>query len=424
MAQTLAQKLISRAAGAVDVTPGDIVTCKVDMAMMHDSGGPRRLQPHLDKLGVGVWDPERIVVVTDHYVPATDPASEQIVQIARDWVKTHRINNFYDAQGICHVVTPQHGHITPGMFAVGGDSHSCTGGAFGAYMFGIGATEMLGVVVTGEIWLRVPHSIAHVWHGQMPQWVSAKDMVLAACTRFGMDGGRYEAIEFQGEAIKSLSMNERMTLSNMAVELGSQVGLIAPDEITKEWLLATGVKPEHLKDIAQWHSDSDAKYIEKHEFNASSLAPQVSAPGSPAQAQDAPAFAKEQIDIAYIGACTGAKLEDLRMAASVLKGKKVASSTKLLVAPASVKDQAMAAQDGTLEILVNAGATLLPNSCGACAGYGSNTFGENTTAITSTARNFKGRMGAASSRVFLGSPYTVAASAVCGQITDPRELMQ
>ncbi len=423
-ARTLAQKLVARASNGHAAEPGDVVTCKVDLAMMHDSGGPRRLKPHLDRLGVGVWDPSRIVVVTDHYVPAEDPESAQIVQIARDWVKTHRINNFYDEQGICHVVTPQNGHITPGIFAVGGDSHSCTGGAFGAYMFGIGATEMLGVVVTGEIWLRVPHSIAHIWRGKLPQWVSAKDMVLAACSRFGMDGGHYEAIEFKGEAIQALSMNERMTLSNMAAELGSQVGLIAPDQTTKQWLLAAGASPERLEGMEQWFSDPGASYIEEHKFDAQSLAPQVAAPGSPAQAEDVPAFAKESVNIAYLGACTGAKLDDLRMAASILKGKKVAPNTKLMVAPASAKDQAIAIEDGTLQTLIDAGATLLPNSCGVCAGYGSNTFGENTTAIASTARNFKGRMGAATSRVFLGSPYTVAASAVRGQITDPRELMQ
>lgn len=423
MGQTLAQKLVARACGARQVQPGEIVTCKVDLAMMHDSGGPRRLQPHLEKLGVGVWDPERIVVVTDHYVPATDAASQRIVHIARDWVREHGIRHFYDEQGICHVVTPQHGHIRPGMFAVGGDSHSCTGGAFGAYMFGIGATEMLGVVVTGEIWLRVPHSIAHVWTGKLPDGVSAKDMVLYACTRFGMDGGQYEAIEFQGEAVQALSMNERMTLSNMAAELGAQVGLIAPDDTTCRWLLDAGVAPQALAHWPQWHGDADAPYLERHIMDASSLQPQVSAPGSPAQAEPASVFGQERIDIAYIGACTGAKLEDLRMAARVLQGHKVAQGTQLLVAPASAKDQRLAAEDGSLGILVEAGAVLLPNSCGACAGYGSNTFAENTNAITTTARNFKGRMGAASSRVFLASPYTVAASAVTGYVTDPREVM-
>lgn len=423
MAQTLAQKLVARACGASTVAPGDIVTCKVDLAMMHDSGGPRRLKPHLDQLGVGVWDPDRIVVVTDHFVPAIDPDSQRIVRTARDWVREHGIRHFYDEQGICHVVTPQHGHIWPGMFAVGGDSHSCTGGAFGAYMFGIGATEMLGVVVTGEIWLRVPQTIVHEWTGALARGVSAKDILLHTCTRFGMHGGRYEAIEFQGEAVRALPMNERMTLSNMAAELGSQVGLIAPDEVTAQWLGAAGVSDQNLQDLPRWQSDEGASYVEHHVMNAADLAPQVSAPGSPAQARDVQSFAGERLDIAYIGACTGAKIDDLRMAASVLKGRQVAPATRLMVAPASVQDQRVAVEEGILQVLLDAGAQLLPSACGACAGYGANTFGENTTAIATTARNFKGRMGASSSRVFLGSPYTVAASSIQGFITDPREFL-
>lgn len=421
--QTLAQKLVARACGASQVTPGEIVTCKVDLAMMHDSGGPRRLRPHLERLGAKVWDPERIVVVTDHFVPAADDDSRKIVRIARDWVQEQGIRHFYDEQGICHVVTPQHGHIRPGMFAVGGDSHSCTGGAFGAYMFGIGATEMLGVVVTGEIWLRVPHTIAHEWSGRLSSGVSAKDMLLRACTLFGMDGGRYEAIEFQGEAVRALPMNERMTLSNMAAELGSQVGLIAADDTTAQWLAAAGVAPEWLSDVEHWQSDPDAPCLERHRMDASVLAPQVSAPDSPAQAQDVNALAGERLDIAYIGACTGAKIADLRMAASVLQGRHTAPGTRLLLAPASLQDQRQAQEEGTLATLLAAGAELLPSACGACAGYGANTFGENMTAISTTARNFKGRMGAASSRVFLASPYTVAASAIRGCIADPREFL-
>ena len=419
---TLAQKLVARACGQPGVEPGEIVTCKVDLAMMHDSGGPRRLKPHLDALGVKVWDPARIAVVTDHYVPAVDSGSQKIVQIARDWVREQGIVNFYDEQGICHVVTPQKGHLRPGMFAVGGDSHSCTGGAFGAYMFGIGATEMLGVAVTGEIWLRVPHTIAMEWTGELAPGVCAKDMMLHMCTRFGMDGGKYEAIEFRGQAVQALSMNERMTLSNMAAELGGQVGLVAPDETTVRWLQACGVEPEALAGWQQWHTDEGAAFLERHVMDAACLEPQVSAPGSPAQAQSVDAFTHERLDVAYIGACTGAKIDDLRMAARVLKGRRVASGTALLVAPASAQDQKTAEQDGTLQVLLDAGAQLLPNACGACAGYGDNTFAEDTTVISSTARNFKGRMGAASSRVFLGSPYTVAASAVAGRIADPREM--
>jgi len=422
MGQTLAQKLLARAAGRTSVVPGEIVTCRVDLAMMHDSGGPRRVKPMLEKLGAKVWDPARVVVVTDHYVPAHDADSRRIVQIARDWVNEAGVTRFHDMEGICHVVVPQKGYLQPGMFAVGGDSHSCTGGAFGAYMFGVGATEMLGVLVTGEIWVRVPQTIRMQWHGRLGAGVSAKDMMLRMCTQFGMDGGQYQAVEYAGEAVAALPMQERMTLSNMTAELGAQVGLVAPDATTRDWLLAAGVAPERI-DIEPWQSDADAACLAVHDFDASALAPQVSRPHTPADADDVDVFGQVGIDVAYIGACTGAKLDDLRMAAEVLRGRRVARGTRLLVAPASAADQQRAAQEGTLAVLTDAGAELLPNACGACAGYGEHRFGEDSVVISATARNFKGRMGAASSQVYLGSPYTVAASAIAGRIADPREVL-
>ncbi|MCA3188673.1 MULTISPECIES: 3-isopropylmalate dehydratase large subunit [unclassified Cupriavidus] len=422
MGQTLAQKLLARAAGRADVAAGEIVTCRVDLAMMHDSSGPRRVKPMLEKLGAKVWDPDKVVLVTDHYVPAHDDDSRRIVQIARDWARDEGVARFHDMEGICHVVVPQKGYLRPGMFAVGGDSHSSTGGAFGAYMFGIGATEMLGVLVTGEIWVRVPQTIRMRWNGRLGAGVSAKDMMLRMCTQFGMDGGQYQAVEYAGDAVTALSMQERMTLSNMTAELGAQVGLIAPDAVTRDWLLAAGAPAEAI-DIDGWQSDADAVCLAEHDFDASTLAPQVSRPHTPADADDVDAFGGVGIDIAYIGACTGAKLDDLRMAAAVLRGKRVARGTRLLVAPASAADQQRAAQDGTLAALTDAGAELLPNACGACAGYGEHRFGEDTVVISATARNFKGRMGAASSQVYLGSPYTVAASAVAGRIADPREVL-
>ena len=419
-AQTLAQKLVARAAGVGAVTPGAIVTCRVDLAMMHDSGGPRRVKPMLAKLGAKVWDPDKVVVITDHYVPAHDADSRAIVQIARDWVKDVGITRFHDTQGICHVVLPQKGHLRPGLFAVGGDSHSPTGGAFGAYMFGVGATEMLGVLVTGEIWLKVPHTIRMHWDGRLAPGVSAKDMMLHLCGRFGMDGGQYQAVEYAGEAVRALSMQERMTLSNMTAELGGQAGLIAPDAVTAEWLAGVGV---HDIDTTHWHTDDDATLLADHRLDASTLAPQVAAPHSPAQSQAVGVFAGTAVDIAYVGACTGAKLDDLRMAAQVLRGQRVAKGVRLMVAPASAADQAQAADEGTLGALMDAGAELLPNACGACAGYGANVFGENTVAISTTARNFKGRMGADSSQVYLASPFTVAASAIAGRIVDAREML-
>ena len=414
MAATLAQKLVARAAGRSSVTPGEIVTCKVDLAMIHDSSGPRRVKPMLERLGAQVWDPSKVVLITDHYVPAYDEESRKIIRITRDWAREAGIDNFYDEQGICHVVLPERGHLRPGMFAVGGDSHSPTGGAFATYMFGIGATEMLGVVVTGEIWLKVPHTIAMDFSGSVSPGVSAKDIMLFLIGRFGLDGGQYQAVEYRGAAIRKLPMQERMTLCNMTAELGGQTGLISSDQATKEFL--------KLPNIETWESDPDAPVLAHHRFNATELAPQVAAPHSPANSKAVDEFAAVKPTLAYIGACTGAKLEDLRMASQVLKGRK--AKMRLLVAPASLRDQKVAEEEGTLKILLDAGAELLPNACGICAGYGEHVLPENMVAISSTARNFKGRMGAASSQVYLGSPYTVAASAVAGRICDPREFLQ
>jgi len=421
MGQTLAQKIVARAAGRPSVAPGETVTCRVDLAMMHDSGGPRRIKPMLERLGATVWDPDRVVLVTDHYLPARDEESRDIIRIAREWAKEARVTRFHDGEGICHVVLPENGYLKPGMFAVGGDSHSPTGGAFGAYMFGIGATEMLGVLVTGEIWLRVPQTIRMEWSGRLSPGVAAKDMMLALIARFGLDGGKYEAVEYAGTAVAALSMQERMTLANMTAELGGQTGLIAPDETTRIWLEARGVRDV---DTRTWQSDSDAAPLEQHRFEAGALSPQVAAPHSPANSKPVGEFRGTKIDLAYIGACTGAKLEDLRMAAAVLKGRHAARGLKLMLAPASAKDQQVAREEGTLQAILDAGAELLPNACGACAGYGNYLLPEDTTAISTTARNFKGRMGAASAKIYLGSPYTVAAAAVAGEIADPREFLQ
>lgn len=420
-AQTLAQKLIARAAGVQHVAVGEVVTCGVDLAMFHDSSGPRRLKPMLDELGAEIWDKNKVVLVLDHYVPAQDADAQHIVQFARDTAKQWQLPHVIDSEGICHVVLPERGHLKPGMFCVGGDSHSPTGGAFGCYMFGIGATEMLGVCVTGQIWVQVPRTLQMHWAGRLQRGVSAKDMMLHMVGRLGMNGGQYQAVEFAGSAVQALSMSERMTLSNMSAEMGAQVGLIAADTTTIQHLRGIGVAPEQLADAEQWFTDADADF-EQHQFDASTLSPQVAAPHSPANTRDVAEFGDVVPSIAYIGACTGAKLEDLRAAASVLKGQRVAAGVSLMVAPASAREQAQATQEGVMQILQDAGATVLPNSCGACAGYGA-TFSEGATVISSTARNFKGRMGPTSVNVYLASPYTVAASALRGRISDAREVL-
>ncbi|MFK7754160.1 MAG: 3-isopropylmalate dehydratase large subunit [Sedimentitalea sp.] len=417
MGQTLAQKIIARAAGRDQVQVGEIVIARVDLAMIHDSGGPRRVKPILDDLGVGVWDADKVVVVTDHYVPVFNDETRAIQKLTRDWVAGQNIRAFYDQMGICHVVVPEQGHLHPGMFVVGGDSHSPTGGAFGTYMFGIGATEMAGVLATGEIWVKVPETIRINWSGSLGARVTAKDMMLFACGQLGMDGGRYGAVEYTGTGVAGLGMQDRMTLSNMTAELGGQAGLIAPDQVTADWLAAAGAPCD-----LDWHSDADATWASHHRYDADALVPQVAAPHSPANAGDVTDVDPIPVDVAYVGACTGAKLADLRMAADILRGRRLAPGVRLLVAPSSARDQATATSEGVMAVFEDAGATILPNSCGICAGYGAERLGEDITCISSTARNFQGRMGALSSKVWLGSPYTVAASAVAGHIIDPREV--
>jgi 3-isopropylmalate/(R)-2-methylmalate dehydratase large subunit len=421
MGLNLAEKLIAHAAGKDAVRPGETVTASVDLAMMHDSSGPRRFMPTLERLGAEVWDRDKIVLVSDHWVPAVDPQIAEILDITRRWARENNIKAFYDMVGICHVVLPQGGHLKPGMFVVGGDSHSTTGEAFGCYMFGVGATDMAGVLVTGETWIRVPETIRLEWNGKLKPGICAKDVNLALCAHLGLGGAEYRTVEYTGSLIGELNMEERMTLSNMAAELGAQAGLIAPDKTTCDWIKATGSDPG---DAAPWQSDDDAEYYATHTFDADELEPQVAAPHSPANAAPASEHKGVNIDQAYIGACTGAKLTDLRMAAEMLEGKQVSSRTRLLVAPASRQDMMAANAEGTLTKLMEAGAVMMPTGCGACAGFGGGILAEEEVCISTTSRNFQGRMGAQSAKVYLGSPYAVAAAAVAGEICDPREFLQ
>ena len=420
MAATLVEKIIARAAGKTRVTPGEIVTCKVDLAMILDSGGPRKIWPRLKELDVGVWDPEKIVVVSDHFVPAVDAETAAILKIARDFVREYKIKHFYDMKGICHIVLTENGHLEPGMFVCGGDSHSTMGGAFGCYMAGFGGIEMTGVCITGEIWTRVPETIRVEWNGAFSQAVVAKDIMLFLCRKLGMDNA-FKAIEYAGDTVSAMSMSERGVLCNMAAELGGETGVVAPDSTTLAAIRAVGKEP--AADALAWRSDDGATFAARHRFSAQDLSPQVAAPHAPSNSGAVGDYKGVKIDQAYIGACVGAKLSDLQMAASVLKGRKVANHVRLLVAPATQKIYAEAAADGTLNILTDAGAIMLASGCGACAALGAGVLGDGETCISTTNRNFKGRMGSNQASVYLGSPYTVAAAAAAGTITDPREFL-
>ena len=415
---TLAQKLVARAAGRSEVNPGETVSCKVDMAMFHDASGPRHFKPLLEERGATIWDKNKVVLVIDHFVPEADDESRRIVHIAREWATEQTLPHVYDSVGVSHLVLPQHGHIRPGSFCVGADLHSATGGAFGAYMVGIDTAEMLEVLVSGALTLTVPHTLFMRWSGRLTLGVSAKDMALAMLGRYGAQAGRGEAIEYCGEAVQALSMTERMTLSNMSSELGARAGLIAPDLTTHAWLAGTG---PHQIEVDRWRSDEDAAGS-WHHFDASTLAPQVALPNDDADVRPVDDLERTRIDVAYIGACTGGKIDDLRAAAQVLAGFRIAPHVKLLVAPASERDRRLAERDGILRRLVEAGATLLPSACGACAGHG-NAIADGSSVISSTARNAPGRQGTSTTRTFLASPYTVAASALRGFISDARDVL-
>lgn len=419
-ATTLVEKIIARASGLATVKTGDIVTCKVDLAFAHDSSGPRRWKPMLEELGTGLWDPSRIVIASDHYVPAVDAESAAILKLTRDFVRENRVGRFFDMRGIAHTLLPAHGLLKPGMFVAGGDSHSCHGGAFGCYISGYGAADMVAIVATGETWINVPAVDLISWDGSMSDGVTSKDIMLFLCGELGMDNA-FRAVEFAGSTVSAMPMDERMVLSNMTAELGYDAGVIAPDRETLAHIRAHGGEAD--ESLLSWVSDADASFARRHAFNAALLVPQVAAPHSPANAGPARDAKGLKIDQAYVGACVGAKLEDLRMVARVLEGRQVARGVRLLVAPASTQITEQASREGILATILAAGATLLPSGCGACAGMGAGLLADGEVCISSTNRNFKGRMGHDGADVWLGSPYTVAASAVAGEIRDPRDML-
>jgi 3-isopropylmalate/(R)-2-methylmalate dehydratase large subunit len=419
--RTLAEKIIARASGRESIAPGEIVTVAVDLAMAHDSSGPRRWRPRLESLGIGLWDPSKVVIVSDHYVPAVDAGSAAILKQTRDFARDYGVGRFFDMRGISHVVMPEHGLLRPGMFVAGGDSHSPNGGAFGCFIQGFGATDMTAIVATGETWLEVPATFRVEWNGAFGPMVSAKDVMLFLCRELGLENAGL-VIEFAGSTVASMSMAERMTLCNMCAELGADTGIIAPDEKTIAHIRAHGGDVEDDAMI-RWRSDEGAAFAGRRVFDAAALGPQIAAPHSPANSAPAAEHEGRRIHQAYIGACVGAKLEDLEMAAAVLRGRKVAPGTRLLIAPASAKTTELAAKSGALAALAEAGAVFLPSGCGACAGMGHGLLAEGEVCISTTNRNFRGRMGHKDAEVYLASPYTVAAAAIAGEIVDPREIV-
>lgn len=419
MPSTLVEKIIARAAGLPRVAPGDTVTVSVDLLMAHDSSGPRHWKPRLEALGTGLWDPAKVVIVSDHFVPATDIKLASILKLTRQFVEDYGIEHFFDMEGICHTILQERGFLKPGMFIAGGDSHTTMAGSYGCYAAGFGATDTTAIAAIGETWLTVPDSIKVTLKGTLHRSTCAKDIMLRLCRELGSNNN-FRAIEYTGPAVAAMSMAERSVLSNMAAELGAEAGIIGVDDTM---LAALAEHGHDTSDARQWVSDRDASYLKSADIDVGELGPQIAAPHSPENSGDVGDFVGARIDQCYIGACVGARTEDLHMAAQILRGRTIAKHTRLLVAPSSTRVMAKAAADGTLNILADAGATFLPSGCGACAGFGAGVLAADETCLSTTNRNFKGRMGHSEAHVYLGSPYSVAAGAIAGEIVDPREFL-
>lgn len=421
MGMTLSEKIIARAAGESAVRPGDIVWVNVDVAMMDDILGPRvEIADRMAELDAPVWDPNKVVVISDHYTPPANATQAAIVKFTRDWATERGISKYYEFIGPCHQIMVEMGHVQPGTVVMGTDSHTCMGGALGAFASGIGSTEMVGILVSGQIWLRVPETIRVVWEGRLGNGVMAKDISLATIGKIGHAGATYKAVEYVGPAIGGLNMDERFCITNMAVEMGAKVGLMNTDATTDAFLLGLGDTPpaEHLR------SDNTAVFCETFTFNAAELGPVVSCPhevDNVVPIGDVPKGTR--VDQAYLGSCTGGRYTDLVMAAKLIRGKKVKKGRRFLVSPASKNVWEKALRGGVLQTLSEAGAIIMAPTCGVCVGLHSGILADDEVCVSSTNRNFIGRMGSKKAFTYLGSPLTVAAAAIAGELVDPREFL-
>ena len=413
---TLAEKILARASGKQKVKPGEIVMAKVDVAMSHENADVvLRAFRQIGKQKV--WNPDKIIIIFDHRVPAESEKTAITHKRIREFVKEQGIKHFYDMNaGICHQVLPEHGHTRPGEILVGTDSHTTTHGAFGTFATGIGATEMAGVWVTGELWFKVPTTIKIEVHGKFKPWVSAKDLILYIIGKFGADGADYKAVEFSGPTIKDMSIASRMVLSNLSMEMGAKVAFVEVDEKTLKYV---NRESGEVESTFRCVSNSDAQYEKILEFDVSSLKPQVACPHSVDNVKPVSEVKGIKIDQALLGSCTNGRLEDLEVAAKILDGNKIAKGVRMLVIPASWEIYLSAMHRGYLETFIRAGALILNPGCGPCLGAHQGILAPEEVCVSTTNRNFQGRMGSSESFVYLVSPATVSVSAIAGEIVEP-----
>jgi 3-isopropylmalate/(R)-2-methylmalate dehydratase large subunit len=419
MGMTITEKIMAAHAGLDRVEPGQLIKAKLDIVLGNDITAPLAIEQFYKAGAKRVFDPEKVVLIPDHSTPNKDIKSAELTKIIRDFAKEQGLRYYFEVgrMGIEHALLPEQGIVVPGDAVIGADSHTCTYGALGAFATGVGSTDLAAAMITGEAWFKVPESMKFVYYGELGEWVTGKDLILHTIGDIGVDGALYRAMEFTGEAIESLSMDGRLTICNMAIEAGGKNGIIAPDEVTIRYVEGRAKRRYKI-----FWSDEDADYVEIREYDASKIEPQVAFPFKPENAKPISEVGNIPIDQALIGSCTNGRLEDLRLAAKVLKGRKVHPYVRLIVIPATQQIYMDAIREGLVEIFVEAGGAVSTPTCGPCLGGHMGVLAKGERCISTTNRNFRGRMGHPESEVYLANPAVAAASAVLGRIGSPDEL--
>jgi 3-isopropylmalate/(R)-2-methylmalate dehydratase large subunit len=428
MAYTITEKILLAHTDKKSVAPGDFIYAKIDLALGNDITAPIAIQEFKAAGAKKVFDRKKIALVPDHFTPAKDKKSAEQVKILQNFASRHKIVNYFEVgrAGVEHALLPEIGLVGPGDLIIGADSHTCTYGALGAFSTGIGSTDLAAGFITGCVWLKVPETIKFIYNGKLKPWVGGKDLILYTIGSIGVDGALYMAMEFAGEAIKTLSMDDRFAICNMAIEAGGKSGIIEPDEITRKYIsgvsrFRSGQEGRKLKSVF-YKSDEGAKYREVIEYDVNQIEPQVSAPHLPSNSGPVSRFKKISIDQSVIGSCTNGRISDLRIAAKILKGKKVNSRVRLVIIPATQKIYSQAIKEGLVDIFLKAGGVFSTPSCGPCLGGHLGILASGEKAIATTNRNFRGRMGHLDSEVYLSNPAVAAASAIKGRIAHPEEI--
>ncbi|MDQ3009896.1 MAG: 3-isopropylmalate dehydratase large subunit [Acidobacteriota bacterium] len=421
MGMTITEKILAAHSERDSIVPGEIVNAKLDLIVCHDVTTPPAVEM-LRKLGINkIFDPTKVLVTPDHFVPNKDIKSAELSKQLREWRIEQKIERYYEIgnHGICHAIAPEQGHVLPGQTIVCGDSHTTTMGALGTFATGVGSTDLAAALATGELWFKTPESMLFDLNGDLPFGVYSKDIILYIISKIGVDGARYKAMEYRGSGLKSLTMEARFTITNMAIEAGGKSGIMPADSVSEDYVKARTSEPYTI-----YNSDEDANYSERFTINIDQLEPIVALPSLPSNGRFIGEIERTKMDQVYIGSCTNGRIEDLRIAAQIFKGHKVADGTRAIVVPATTEVWKMAMREGLLEIFADAGCVVSTATCGACLGGHMGVLGADETCLSTTNRNFVGRMGSPKSKVYLASPATAAATAITGTITDPREFLK